>query len=1325
MKVFNRAARRARHRSGKRRPIHLDFELCEDRVLLTNYLVNSAANTNTGVGNNGTLRYVLNQLPVSGTATNTINFGIGSGLQTIDLGSADLPAITQQVTIDGYTEPGASPNTSAVGTNAVIMIQLSQYFNFGLDFEPGSDGSIVRGLSIIGGVGSDIGISLQATNVTVAGDFIGIQADGTSAGPNRIGVLGGVPGPGDVIGTPALADRNLISGNTQAGVAIYNSFNNPVTVQGNLIGTDRTGLAAVANGVGVEVYNSFSSPGPITIGGTDFNSGNVISGNTTAGVSLAGASNVAIQGNLIGLAADGSSILGQGGDGILLGLGFMVSANSDNTIGGTSAGAGNIVSGNSGYGIDLVAGAVDSSNLIAGNIVGLDGSNKLAANIAGGMFVSGTGNTVGGTVSAARNVISGNQNAGLAVDTGTLVVGNYIGTNKDGTAGLSNAVGVDINGPNNTIGGVGPGAGNVISGNSGSGIVIESTGASNLVAGNLIGTDANGNYSINQGSGVLIDSTGNTIGGSVTGTANVISGNNTGVYVNASGNLISGNFIGTNESGTGSVASEIGVDIEGSQTTVGGTTSGSGNVISGNSIEGIYVNSDQNLIAGNDVGTNKDGTAAVPDATGVYVDSSGSNNTIGGTGAGAGNVISGNTSAGVSVNGASGVVIQGNTIGLAANGSSILGQGGDGITLDGGSSGNTIGGTIAGAGNIVSGNSRYGIDLIAGAGDTSNLLAGNIVGLDGSNKLAANIAGGMLISGTGNTVGGTVSAARNVISGNQNVGLVVDTGALVVGNYIGTGSTGAALKGASDQVTGISVTGTGNTVGGTVSAARNIISGNLSLNGGSNIEITGSANLIEGNYVGTNKDGTAGLFNGEFAVDLAGPNYGVEIDGTGNTIGGSVAGTANVISGDGYGVQVSGSGNLISGNFIGTDVTGTLPLGNSIGVVVGSGSNNTVGGTTAAARNIISGNSDMGVAITASMTLIEGNYVGTNKDGSAAVPNATGVYVYSSGSNNTIGGTGAGAGNVISGNTSIGIEIVNSTATGNVVQGNRIGTNEEGNKLVYPPDMTTGLPVGMLIQDSPANTIGGTVTGAGNVISGFGVGIYIAEVSSYDNLIQGNLIGTDGTGNVVSNAIGTGVYINGAAQNTVGGATAGAGNVILGYADYGVYIYGSPATGNVVQGNRIGLSVRTQQLAAATTQLAGIAIVDASSNTVGGSTPAAGNTISGNQQAGVYIFGHGKSASNNLIAQNRLQHDGYGVLLSNATKNGRLSELRKQNQFTQNGIANIRDYTGPVPSSGNSSHSASSSDPKRSHQAFRPKPRPTACCARASEMLGRSRGRTA
>ncbi len=101
MKLVNRVSRRIHSRGRKRSAAHLYFELCEDRVLLTNYLVISAADSNTGQGNNGTLRYVLNQLPITGTTTNEIDFDIpGSGVQTISPTSS-LPSITIPVVING------------------------------------------------------------------------------------------------------------------------------------------------------------------------------------------------------------------------------------------------------------------------------------------------------------------------------------------------------------------------------------------------------------------------------------------------------------------------------------------------------------------------------------------------------------------------------------------------------------------------------------------------------------------------------------------------------------------------------------------------------------------------------------------------------------------------------------------------------------------------------------------------------------------------------------------------------------------------------------------------------------------------------------------------------------------------------------------------------------------------------------------------------------------------------------------------------------------------------------------------------------------------
>ena len=191
----------------------------------------------------------------------------------------------------------------------------------------------------------------------------------------------------------------------------------------------------------------------------------------------------------------------------------------------------------------------------------------------------------------------------------------------------------------------------------------------------------------------------------------------------------------------------------------------------------------------------------------------------------------------------------------------------------------------------------------------------------------------MLISGTGNTVGGTVAAARNVMSGNLGDGLSVDSGTLVVGNYIGTDSSGNALS-ASQQVDGIEVIGSSDTIGGTTAAASNVISGN-----GQGVLIDSGASLIliEGNDIGTNPDGTAKVPNAA----------GVIIGGLNNTIGGAAAGAGNLVGGNIDGIEVESTGNVILGNLIGTNGSGAN-LGNGLGISVDA-ANNTVGGTVAGA----------------------------------------------------------------------------------------------------------------------------------------------------------------------------------------------------------------------------------------------------------------------------------------------------------------------------------------------------------------------------------------
>ena len=227
------------------------------------------------------------------------------------------------------------------------------------------------------------------------------------------------------------------------------------------------------------------------------------------------------------------------------------------------------------------------------------------------------------------------------------------------------------------------------------------------------------------------------------------------------------------------------------------------------------------------------------------------------------------------------------------------------------------------------------------------------------------------------------------------------------GNYIGTDVTATvALPNGEDGVT-IRESAQSNTIGGTTTAARNVISGN-GLNG-VNFCCAAFGNVVQGNFIGTDALGTA---------DLGNANDGVRFDGApNNTVGGltSVPGAppGNLISGnDRFGVFMinSSSGIQVQGNLIGTDVTGTAPLGNeSHAVFIATGSGNSIiGGTAAAARNVVSGNHAQGVRIDAATgNVVQGNYIGTQANGASPLGNAGhGVVVTVSASNNTIGGVG-------------------------------------------------------------------------------------------------------------------------------------------------------------------------------------------------------------------------------------------------------------------------------------------------------------------------------
>jgi len=279
----------------------------------------------------------------------------------------------------------------------------------------------------------------------------------------------------------------------------------------------------------------------------------------------------------------------------------------------------------------------------------------------------------------------------------------------------------------------------------------------------------------------------------------------------------------------------------------------------------------------------------------------------------------------------------------------------------------------------------------------------------------------------------------------------------------------------------------------------------------------------------------------------------------------------------GNGVLIDEVNNItISGDYIGPDLSNTGQPANFYGILINAntegGYDEVIGGTTPAARNVISGNSSVGIDFTAaaantgSGTVIEGNYIGTDPTGTQPVPNnSVGIFTDQAGEV-TIGGTAAGAGNLISGNATGGIWLGDNGVYNQIV-GNYIGTDVTGTKA-----LGNGGDGIRLNQADDYNLIQSNVIDSSN--PGYGVDI----IDASNNTLTRNIIGTDPTGTIaLGNVIG-GVNINGAnygsgpttaTNNLVGGTLAAAGNVIAFNDGDGVAIFGTADTGNAVRFNSI------------------------------------------------------------------------------------------------------------------------------------------------------------
>ena len=549
------------------------LEWMEDRTLLSAFTV-----SNTNDSGPGSLREAILDSDTANSAANTISFAIlGEGVQTI-APLSPLPPITNPVLIDGFSQPRYT------GTPLIELSGQSAGTSDGL-LITGPDVT-VRGLAI-NNFDSGAGIHITGAGTSadwVYGNFLGTDPTGVQAMPDDFGVEIDSGAVDSTIGGGTAGTGNLISGNASDGV--YVTGTSGIVIEGNLIGTDSAGTAPVGNGAaGVQI--GFGATGN-TVGGLVTADRNVIAGNADRGVYLdRGADSNVVAGNYIGVDATGLLPMGNGLDDAV-----SIDLSANNTIGGTVTGAGNVLDGAGDSGVfiygDYQLGNDSSGTLIAGNIIGLAADGTTSAPGFGdqnsGVTVdSAPDTTIGGTVAAARNIISNNALAGVLITNfeepdgayGTVVQGNFIGTDVTGTLARGNLIGVDIQGASSSLigtdgqdGAAGAFEGNVIAGNTTAGVVINgasaqidgngtySGAANNVVGANLIGTTADGASALANGTGVEIDggASNNTIGGATAASGNLIADNlGPGVVVgdnvndDAVGNQITANRVFSND----------------------------------------------------------------------------------------------------------------------------------------------------------------------------------------------------------------------------------------------------------------------------------------------------------------------------------------------------------------------------------------------------------------------------------------------------------------------------------------------------------------------------------------------------------------------------------------------------------------------------------------------------------------------------------------------------------------------------------------------------------------------------------------------------------
>ena len=1075
------------------------------------------------------------------------------------------------------------------------------YANFGIGVA-GAAGTTIEKNLISGNDGYGIDVTARPSDLTelvpdnapaqpdsgtlIAGNYIGVDGAGTSATGlgNQAGIVLADAGTATVGGiTPAAA--NVIAGSISGygggavgfGIAVFGSDSAGDVIEGNLIGTDSTGEAAIGladAGVFVENPAAPDYPGPIsfvtTVVGTPSSltlAGNVIADTGTANdysfgydaVDVEGNTGVTsggdlIQYNIVGGFLNGTgapNTSGNAGFGIYTDYtpGIVISQNkvefnnsegievddsSNVTIGGAEAGQGNIILANT-YGIDLEG--ISTSSLSAGDLI---------ANNDVGVLVNGVGSSA----------TTGNSDVGIFVEytSGLLIDQNLVEYNDSD--------GVDVEDSQaTTIGGMTIGSGNLISANNGDGIDLygspSDTSYGDVVGGNGLGVDFFGNGSI--------ATTGNTDDG--------IDASYT------SGMVFSANVVGFN--------ADDAVDIEDSAggNTVGGATAALGNFIYANDGNGIIL----------------DGTSSIS-SVGDLIEF----NTVGRFMNGNGSAASGNQGDGITADYTTDLQAYANTIEFNT-GIGILAE--DSSTV-------TIGSTTAGFGNRVAAEGAVGIGIygVSGTASDSDVISGNMVGLFeyGNNSAATsgNQGNGINLAYTSNL---TVEGNTVEFSAGDGIYNSYSSDDTYAGNAVAK-NTGAGIEEAYSSGTYIGVTMTipGNVItsngsygidlystSGTLSDGDSIVGNQIGTNSGG----VGSVLTTGNGDVGIVADYTDGLTVQGNTVEYNG-DAGIYVDdSTGTTIGGALSAEGNVVAAN------AGDGVFLAGLSSVSPAVGDLVQNNKIGVLAdGTGS------------VVTTGNLGVGLFATlATMLTVDSNAVEYNGDDGIDVDASDHV---------TIGD--AADGNLVAGNDGEGIYLTgvapDNLAAGDSISGNIIGEIPDGLSPPIPAgntgdglraEYTTGLTIldntvvdssdiGIVVYQSDQTTIGSAELG--NIVVGSGsegidvYSYYDEATSAYStgDVIQGNFVGVlpngDGSAETTGNSyqgiiaeettglqvVGNTVRFNGSdgivsyneLATTIGGTGPGSANVVADNAGTGISIYGyadDNQTDNTIQGNFVGV----------------------------------------------------------------------------------------------------------------------------------------------------------